>query len=168
MKINTFPKRNEHADVCINQCRVAWEWLNSISCLVAYDYCLGAASLCRNLFELVAGTVFLIEHPDKLQDFVDYGKMISYEVVKATMEDAQAGPMTPRQQVYLEALKRKTNYESVKQHFKHKNWYGGNIRKLTEAVGGKVVYRLLQGGICDCPRRRLHNAWVQSREMAVL
>jgi hypothetical protein len=64
-KINRYHSDNDHTNVCVNQCRVAWEWLNSIHCLVAYDYGLAAESLCRNLFELVAGTIFLIENPAK-------------------------------------------------------------------------------------------------------
>src|SRR5271166_5558959 len=67
-KINRYHSDNDHTNVCVNQCRVAWEWLNSIQCLVAYDYGLGAVSICRNLFELVAGTIFLIENPTRLQD----------------------------------------------------------------------------------------------------
>lgn len=57
--------------MCVNDCRVAWEMLNSIHCLIAYDYGPAGASLCRNLFELVVGTIFLVENPGKLRDFVD-------------------------------------------------------------------------------------------------
>jgi hypothetical protein len=64
-KINAYHSDIDHTNVCVNQCRVAWEWLNSIQCLIAYDYGLAAISLSRNLFELVAGTIFLIENPSK-------------------------------------------------------------------------------------------------------
>ena len=65
-KINRHPSGpDNHAAVVVNQCRVAWEILNSIHCLAGYDYGLAAMSLCRNLFELVAGTIFLIENPER-------------------------------------------------------------------------------------------------------
>ncbi len=77
VKVNSYSSDNDHANVCVNQCRVAWEMLNSIHCVAAYDYGLAAASLCRNLFELVAGTIFLIENPARLQEFMDYGKVVA-------------------------------------------------------------------------------------------
>lgn len=142
-KINGFPNRDDHTDVCVNQCRVAWEWLNSIHCLIAYDYCLGAASLCRNLFELVAGTIFLIENPGKLQDFVDYGKMVAYEVVDATANSASGismpGVTIPNGR-YLQAFRTKADYDSVKKRFGKDKWHGRSIKGLVEAVGMKALY----------------------------
>jgi hypothetical protein len=56
VKVNGYHSDDVHTKVCVNQCRVAWEMLNSIHCVIAYDYGLAGASLCRNLFELVVGT----------------------------------------------------------------------------------------------------------------
>jgi len=142
-KINRFPRRDDHTDVCINQCRVAWEWLNSIHCLIAYDYCLGAASLCRNLFELVAGTVFLIENPNKLQDFIDYGKMVAYEIVEATAQSvsgiSMVGVNVPEAR-YLQAFRTKADYDNVKKHFGKDKWHGKSIKLLVQAVGMEALY----------------------------
>ena len=139
-KINHFPSRDDHTDVCINQCRLAWEWLNSIHCLVAYDYCLGAASLCRNLFELIAGTIFLIENPSKLQDFIDYGKMIAYEVVEATAQSASgiAMPGVPVPDArYLQAFRAKADYDNVKKRFGRDKWHGKSLRRWSKPSGWK-------------------------------
>lgn len=142
-KINSFPSRDDHTDVCVNQCRVAWEWLNSIHCLIAYDYCLGAESLCRNLFELVAGTIFLIENPGKLQDFIDYGKMVAYEVVEATTNCASRismpGVTIPNARD-LQAFRTKADYDTVKKRFGRDKWHGKGIKALVEAVGMEALY----------------------------
>ena len=88
-KINRHESCELHTAVVVNQCRVAWETMNSIHCLAGYDYGLGAMGLCRNLFELVVGTIFLIENPSTLQDFIDYGKTVAYEVTEAVGADSK-------------------------------------------------------------------------------
>ncbi len=87
MKINTYASTEAHTEAVISQCRVACEIFNSIHCLVAYDYGLCATSLCRNLFELVVGTIYLIEHPTKVQDFLDYGKTVDLPPVNYTRDN---------------------------------------------------------------------------------
>jgi Family of unknown function (DUF5677) len=123
--------------------QIGWEWLNSIHCLIAYDYCLGAESLCRNLFELVAGTVFLIENPSKLQDFIDYRKMIAYEIVEATAQSASgistAGVNVPDAR-YLKAFRTKADYDNLKKHFGRDKWHGKSIKLLVQAVGMEALY----------------------------
>jgi hypothetical protein len=57
VKVNGYHSDDDHTNVCVNQWRVAWEMLNSIHCVLAYDYGLAGASLCRSLFELVVGTI---------------------------------------------------------------------------------------------------------------
>ena len=131
MKINGHPVgSDDHAAVVINQCRVAWEILNSIHCLAGYDYGLAAMSLCRNLFELVAGTVFLIENPDSLQDFLDYGKTVAYELAEAIGAD----------QGYLAAFKQKADYDRLKKRFGREKWHRKSIKGLAEAVSMQKLY----------------------------
>jgi hypothetical protein len=131
VKINGFHSDDDHANVCVNQCRVAWEMLNSIHCVIAYDYGLASASLCRNLFEIVIGTIFLIENPAKLRDFIDYGKVVAYEVLEAT-------PGTDPK--YMEAFKLKADYDNLKKRFGREQWHGKSIRALADACGMKVLY----------------------------
>lgn len=130
MKINQHQSSEQHTQVVVNQCRVAWEIFNSIHCLAAYDYGLGAINLCRNLFELVVGTIFLIENQDKLQDFIDYGKKIAYELAESMGAD----------QEYLAAFKRKADYDNLKKHFGRNKWHGKSVRGLVEAVGMEKLY----------------------------
>ena len=130
-KINHHPAdSDDHTAVVVNQCRVAWEILNSIDCLAGYDYGLGAMSLCRNLFELVVGTIFLIENADKLQDFLDYGKTIAYELAEAMGAD----------QKYLAAFKQKADYDRLKKYFDKEKWHRKSVRGLAEAVGMQKLY----------------------------
>ena len=142
-KINHYHSGKDHTDVCINQCRVAWEWLNSIDCLIAYDYGLGAVSLCRNLFELVAGTIFLIENPNALQDFIDYGKVVAYEVVESMTQATSeiSMPRVPRPDAkYLQALRAKSDYDNLKKRFGRDKWHGKSIKALAEVVGMSALY----------------------------
>lgn len=129
-KINSHESSDDHTTVVVNQCRVAWEILNSIHCLAGYDYGLGAMSLCRNLFELVAGTIFLIENPTRLQDFLDCGKTAAYELAEALGAD----------QRYLPAFKQKADYDKLKKHLGKEKWHRKTIRGLVEAVGMQKLY----------------------------
>lgn len=132
MKINQQKSEDSHAQAVISQCHVAWETFNSIQCLIAYDYGLGAMSLCRNLFELVIGTVFLIDNPDKLQDFVDYGKIIAYELAEEMGAD----------QKYLQALRQKADYDTLKKRLGHNKWHGQKtVKGLSELIGMKKLYQ---------------------------
>lgn len=142
-KINRFHGDNDHTNVCVNQCRVAWEWLNSIQCLIAYDYGLGAISLCRNLFELVAGTIFLIENPNRLQDFIDCGKVVAYEVVESMIEsDPQyASSLSVDPQKYLREFRKKADYDTLKKRYGNGKWHGNkSIKELADTVGMKSLY----------------------------
>ncbi len=130
MKINSHRGADAHAETVTSQCRVAWETFNSIHCLIAYDYGLGALSLCRNLFELVVGTMFLIDNPSKLPDFIDYGKIIAYELAESIGAD----------QEYLEAFKQKADYASLKKRFGRDKWHGKSVKALAEAAGMKALY----------------------------
>jgi hypothetical protein len=122
---------DDHTNLCVNQCRVAWELWNSICCLAGYDYGLGAMGMCRNLFELVAGTIFLIEHPEKTYDFVDYGKKVAYELVKEMGADDK----------YTKAFASVADYESLIVRFGKHGWHGTNIRGVVEAIGMGELYK---------------------------
>jgi hypothetical protein len=142
-KINRYHGNSDHINVCVNQCRVAWEWLNSVQCLAAYDYGLGAISLCRNLFELVAGTIFLIDNPNNVQDFVDSGKVVAYEVTESMMnaDPNYTSTLGVDPKKYLLAFKDKADYDNLKKRFGKEKWHGHkSIKTLANAVGMKVLY----------------------------
>jgi hypothetical protein len=130
MKINFHESPELHTAAVVNQCRVAWETMNSIHCLAGYDYGLGAMGLCRNLFELVVGTIFLIENPSTLQDFIDFGKTVAYEVTEALGAESK----------FLSAFKQQTDYDRLKKHFGREKWHRKNIKELVEAVGMQRLY----------------------------
>lgn len=130
-KINDYAGNDRHADAVINQCRVAWETFNSIHCLVAYDYGLGAIGLCRSLFELVVGTIFLIDTPHKLNDFTNYGKLIACELSEALGAE----------QDYIQALMDKADYYNIKKRFGSGKWHGTSIKGLAEAGKMEGLYR---------------------------
>lgn len=131
MKINQQTSEDSHAQAVISQCHVAWETFNSIQCLIAYDYGLGAMSLCRNLFEIVIGTAFLIDNPDKLQDFVDHGKIIAYELAEEMGADQKS----------LQGFRQKANYDTIKKRLGHNKWHGQSVKKLAEQTGLEELYK---------------------------
>ena len=99
--------------------------------------------MCRNLFELVAGTIFLIENPSKLQDFIDYGKMVAYEIVEGTAQSGSEISMpgvTVPDATYLQAFRVKADYDNLKKHFGRNKWHGKNIKQLVESTGMKALY----------------------------
>jgi hypothetical protein len=122
---------DDHTNVCVNQCRVAWELWNSVCCLAGYEYGIGAMAMCRNLFELVAGTLYLIEHPEKTYDFVDFGKKIAYELARDM--GASSG--------YLKAMDAAAGYAALQTRFGKLGWHGTNVKGLVEAVGMGELYR---------------------------
>lgn len=130
MKINRYEPKNDLAEAVINQCRVGWEVFNSIQCLIGYDYGLNAMILCRNLFELVIGTIYLIDNPGKLDDFKDYGKVTAYEIA------AELGA----NEDYLKMFKQKADYDRLKAHFRHRKWHGASVKGLAESAGMKSLY----------------------------
>lgn len=131
MKINQCQGENELAEAVITQCRLAWEIFNSIQCMIGYDYNLGAMILCRNLFEVVIGTIFLIDHPEKLPDFIDYGKLTAYELAESMGADEK----------YLRAFKQKADYDNSKKRLGRNKWHGQKtVKKLAEQVGMEKLY----------------------------
>jgi hypothetical protein len=142
-KVNRYHGNSDHSNVCINQCRVAWEWLNSVQCVVAYDYGLGAISLCRNLFELVAGTIFLIENPNKVRDFIDSGKVVAYEVAESmlSIDPNHTSTLGVDPKKYLQAFKVKADYDNLKKRFGKEKWHGHkSIKALADSAGMKTLY----------------------------
>jgi hypothetical protein len=131
MKINNYEPRGDLAEAVLSQCRVGWEVLNSIQCLVGYDYSLNAMVLCRNLFELVIGTVFLIDNPDKLNDFINYGKVVGYEIAEHISADEK----------YLKAFRQKADYDRLKKHFGQNKWHGKTVKRLAENAGMSQLYQ---------------------------
>jgi len=130
MKINGSTASDKQAEAVLTQCRVAWEVFNSVHCLIAYDYGLGSISLCRNLFELVLGTIFLIENPQKRQDFIDYGKVMAYEVAEALGADEK----------FLKALRQKADYDNLKMRFGRDKWHGMSVKRLARSAKLERLY----------------------------
>jgi hypothetical protein len=130
MKINEYVAIEKHPFAVIRMNQVAWEVLNSIHCLIAYNYGLGAFSLSRNLFEVICGTIFLIQHPEKTQDFIDYGKKIGFELAQAMGAN----------QPYLAAFSKHADYPSLIGRFGRKSWHGKDVRSIVEEADMVRLY----------------------------
>jgi hypothetical protein len=89
----------------------------------------------------IAGTMSLIENPNKLQDFVDYGKMVAYEIVEATAQNVSGTRDIPAPSPeYLQAFRAKADYDNVRKRFGNNKWHGKSIKTLVENVGMKALY----------------------------
>lgn len=81
---------DELQQVCLAQCDVCVEIYKGILALTALDIHLPAQALCRNVFEVVITTTYVVKHPETLRDFLDFGKLVrlrSLRSVKTFVND---------------------------------------------------------------------------------
>lgn len=130
-KINEWVAIEKHPYAVICQCQVAWEIMNSVHCLVAYDHGLAALGLSRNLFEVICGTIYLVQHPEKTQDFIDYGKKIAFEV-------AESMGATP---TFLAAFRKQADSQEIQARFGKKPWHNRDVKFIVEEAGMSGLYK---------------------------
>jgi len=63
----------------LSQCGIAWHHYNAVVLLLAHKFVVPSLDLSRTLFEVVVGTLHLLENPNLLPDFLDHGKLVFYE-----------------------------------------------------------------------------------------
>jgi hypothetical protein len=116
------------------QAAIIWQHYNAILLLLAYGFGIQGLVLCRTLFEIVVGTLFLMKNPDLLTDFMDHGKLLFYE-------QCLAGGISSR-----ELAKIAPECEAIKARQKGRrksSWHGSRIDKIAVAVGLGETYELL-------------------------
>ena len=89
--------------------------------------------LCRTLFEVFIGTLYLIKNPNLLADFTDHGKLVFYEQCLTSKF-----PMSELAKIAPEC-------EAIKARLKGKrrsSWHGNSIKKVAIEVGFGETYDL--------------------------
>jgi len=70
---------DEFRHTAMLQSGIAWQHYNAILLLLSHGFGIQGLVLCRTLFEVVVGTLYLIKNPSLLADFTDHGKLLLYE-----------------------------------------------------------------------------------------
>src|SRR5882724_321099 len=79
----TQEPKTEHENAVLDQCSRAWDIFAAVTMLVATGFPIPAIALTRNLIEVVMGGIFLTDHPELLNDFVDEAKYVLLKIMHA-------------------------------------------------------------------------------------
>lgn len=113
------------------QCGIAWQHYHAIILLLSQRFGMQSLVLCRTLFELVVGTLYLLKTPSLLPDFLDCGKLVLYQqAIAAGLSERDMAPFKSE----CEQIKSRLKKEKVKQ------WHRSTIKRMAEAVRFDVLY----------------------------
>jgi len=118
------------------QTTAALEHYGGMLSLVSDKFGFPAEGVCRNLFESVVGTVHLATNPQKLIDFLEYGKFIRYRQIRASKT---TNPVFQKLQA-AEIAQTDNEYDVLKKKFKGKSWHGMTVELLTKDAGMDNLY----------------------------
>ena len=117
------------------QTTVALEHYGGMLSLVSDGFGFPAEGICRNLFEVIVGTVYLANHPGKLNDFLDYGKYLRYRQIRAS----KTANVVFKQKLSAEIAKSDAEYAVLKKRFS-KPWHGASVEVMTKDVDMVSLY----------------------------
>jgi len=130
----TSQESDDFRHTVLLQSGIVWQHYNAIVLLLSHRFGMQGLVVCRALFEIVAGTVYLLQNPSPLTNFTDHGKLLFYErglaVGLPAHELAKIAPECEAIRLRLKAKLRKP-------------WHGGTIKGIAEAVGLGDTYNLL-------------------------
>ena len=116
------------------QSGIVWQHYNAILLLLAHGFGIQGLVLCRTLFEIAVGTLYLIKNPSALSDFMDHGKLVFYQQCLASGLPAhEFANITPECEAIKARLKGKRNF----------SWHGSSVKKIATVVGLGETYDLL-------------------------
>jgi hypothetical protein len=122
------------------QVAVAAEHFGSILANAANGFGLPAEAATRNLFELVIGTLYLMNNPHLLQDFIEFGQLTVYRLMKSLKpQDPEHQQAQARDIARYDSEIKRLDAKFGKRNF----WHGRQIIQIAEAVGGELdqLYR---------------------------
>jgi len=115
------------------QSGIVWQHYNAIVLLLSHRFGKQGLVVCRALFEIVAGTLYLLQNPSLLPNFDDHGKLLFYERGLAVgLPTHELAKIAPECEAIRLRLKAKPS----------KSWHGG-IKGIADAVGLGDTYNLL-------------------------
>lgn len=117
------------------QVAVAAEHFGAILANAANGFGLPAEATARNLFDLIVGTLYLMKNPHLLPDFVEFGQLSVYRLMR------NLKPEHPKyQQAQARDLARyDKEIRRLEAKFDKKNfWHGRQIIQIVHAIGGEL------------------------------
>jgi hypothetical protein len=134
--ITAAPAEDDFHKVLQCQTTVALEHYGGMLSLVSDKFGFPAEGVCRNLFEIVVGTVYLAKNPQKLTDFLDYGKFLRYRQVRASKP---ANPVFKQKQA-AEIAQTDVEYTALQKRFKGASWHKASVELMTKDAGMTNLY----------------------------
>jgi hypothetical protein len=120
------------------QVAVAFEHFRGILTASANGFGLPAEAAARNLFDLVVGTLYLIQRPHLIVDFIEFGKLTVYRLMKSLTPSPQYQQAQARDLARYDA-----EIKQLEAKFSRKNfWHGRQIRQIAEAVDMEQLYKI--------------------------
>ena len=120
------------------QIDVAIEHYGGMLAMSANGFGLPAEALARNLFDLVTGTLYLMQNSTLLPDFIEFGQLSVYRLMR------NLRPVDPQHQHAQARDLASTNAEftRLKAKFDRKNfWHRKQIAEIAETVGMGQLYK---------------------------
>jgi hypothetical protein len=117
------------------QVEVASEHFAAILASAANGFGLPAEAAARNLFDLVVSTLYLMQNPHLLTDFIEFGQLTVYRLMK------NLKPQDPQyQQAQARDIARYgAEMARLEAKFDKKNfWHGKQVVQIAAAVGGEL------------------------------
>jgi len=115
--------------------RLCLEDFMEVMLLAGNGYGIGALKIVRGLYERAVALSYLVEHPDKSEDFLDYARVEQFKAVSAWVE------ANPGDEAGMEQLKKaRSRYHEVKAKF-GKTWSGMDFVSMARTTGplGKLL-----------------------------
>jgi len=118
------------------QVAVAFEHYGGMLAASANGFGLPAEAAARNLFDLVVGTLYLIENQHLVDDFIEFGQLTFYHLMRDVGELPQYQQSRARDLARYDA-----EVGRLEGKFKGKNvWHGRQVRQIATDVGMGALY----------------------------
>jgi hypothetical protein len=120
------------------QVAVAAEHFGGMLAVSANGFGLPAETAARNIFDLVVGTLYLMKNPQLLTDFIEFGQLTVYRLMKN---------LSPELPEYQQAQSRDlAKYDAeirrLEAKFDKKNfWHGRQILQIAQTIGMEPLYK---------------------------
>lgn len=133
------------------QVAVASEHYGGVLAASANGFGLPAEAAARNLFDLVVGTIYLMKQPCLLADFIGFGKLTFYRLMKNIDLESSEG----KQAQARDLAKHDAEIKRLEANFakKRNSWHGRNVSDMAKHIGKngemeklyKIVYKTASG-----------------------
>jgi len=129
-----FKTLDNHKKAIKAMCAVVFENYSGILALTASSHGLPAQALSRNLFEVIASTMYLLFNPALLTEFTDFGKLVTWTFAR------NSGPtpsVSGNKYDFLINFS-EPQYQALRKQFPKGNWHGLSVKDLMKALDGHL------------------------------